>query len=436
MKNMKYFKEYVKYSFLNVLGMLGLSFYIFVDTLFISWGVGANGLTALNLAIPVYNFVHGSSLMLGMGGATKYTIYKSKNKQDGANTIFTTSVILAAVFSCLFVWTGLFLSESITKILGANTEIFGMTNIYIKVILLFSPAFMTNDIFICFVRNDGNPQLSMFAMLIGSLANVVLDYILIFPMQMGIFGAVLATGFAPVISMLILSLHWMKKKHTFHFIRRRLEWRKIRGILALGFPSLITEVSSGIVIIVFNMIILSLKGNLGVAAYGIIANLSLVVIAIFTGIAQGIQPLFSRAYGYNDTKNIKLILRYAINTIILISATIYVMIFFFADSITLLFNSGHNLQLQQMAVEGLKLYFTALIFAGFNIIISVYFTSTENPMPAHVISILRGLIMFVPMTIVLSVIAGITGVWLSFPVTEGIVAMLGIIMYVFQRKKG
>ena len=151
-----------------------------------------------------------------------------------------------------------------------------MTETYLRVILLFAPAFLCNDILICFVRNDGAPRLSMLAMLGGSFCNILLDYVFIFPLGMGLFGAVLATGLAPVVSMLILSLHWLRGRSGLRPAKGPPRLSAVRAIFSLGLPSLVTEVSSGIVIIAFNFILLELLGNVGVAAYGVIANLSLV----------------------------------------------------------------------------------------------------------------------------------------------------------------
>lgn len=182
-----------------------------------------------------------------------------------------------------------------------------MINTYLKFILISAPAFIINDVLICFVRNYNNPNLSMYAMLVGSLSNIILDYIFIFifPLQLGILGTVFATGLSPIISILILSLPPIKRKNQFHFtinLKIKPNIKIALNTLSLGFPSLVTEVSCGIVIIVFNMIILNLIGNIGVAAYGIVANLSLVVVAVYTGIAQGIQPLISKSYRSNDIK--------------------------------------------------------------------------------------------------------------------------------------
>lgn len=428
MKNKSQFKEFARYSTLNVLGMIGLSCYILADTFFVSRGLGENGLTALNLAIPVYSFIHGSGLMLGIGGATKYSIFKSNKENKNANTIFTNTLCLATVLSIGFVLIGIFLSKSLTTALGADSDVFKMTNTYLQFILIFAPAFIMNDVLICFVRNDNSPKLSMYAMLGGSLSNIILDYIFIFPLQLGIFGAVFATGLAPIISMLILSLHRIKRKNQFHFIKIKPSIKIARNTLSLGFPSLVTEVSSGIVIIVFNMIILNLIGNVGVAAYGIVANLSLVVVAVYTGIAQGIQPLISKSYGSNDIKSIKLIFKYAMITMSIISFILYLIIFFLADPIAKIFNSENNIVLQSIATNGLKLYFMAVIFVGFNIILPMLFSSMEKAFLAQIISLLRGLVVIIPMAFILSALVGLTGVWLAFPITESLVSILGVIL--------
>ena len=425
MENKLYFREFLKYSSLNVLGMIALSCYILADTFFVSKALGADGLAALNLAIPVYSFINGSGLMIGMGGGIKYSIAKSQGAAQRADQTFTNSAVLTAVIAACFFLTGLLASGSLALLLGADGTVYEMTRTYLQVILLFAPMFMTNNLLLCFIRNDGAPQLSMAAMITGSLSNVVLDYVFMFPFGMGIFGAVLATGMAPVISILVLSPYLFRRKNQFHLRKCRISGKLALGIFSSGLPSLITEVSSGIVMIVFNTIILGIAGNIGVAAYGVIANLSLVVMSIYTGISQGIQPLLSSGYGTGNRKKTQSVLRYALVSAVLISVVVYVCVFFGADPIAAVFNSEQNATLQSIAVTGLKIYFTACVFAGFNIILSVYFTSTENALPAHIISILRGFVVIIPMAFLLSAAAELTGVWAAFPVTELIVSLIG-----------
>ena len=438
-------KKFLHYAMLNVLGMVGLSCYILADTFFISKSLGANGLAALNLAIPVYSFIHGCGLMLGLGGATRYSVLQGQGSSHLHETraVFLHTLYMLIVFAVLFVLLGIFCSGSITALLGANEEIFSMTRIYLQVILLFSPAFLLNEVLNCFIRNDGNPRLAMFGMLLGSFSNIVLDYVFLFLLHLGIFGAVLATGFAPLLSMAVLSVHWISGKNSAALTPNKLftgqgsgktsfSWLSLTAqILSLGIPFLVSEVAAGVVMIVFNFLILSLQGNIGVAAYGVIANLSLVVNSIYNGIAQGMQPLTSQAYGQTMTPNIpsnalQQIFRYALLTVLFVSAVIYSGIFLLADPITHIFNSEQNTILQEIAVLGLRLYFISIPFAGFNILLATFFTSTMKALPAQVISLLRGLLLVLPLAFLLSALAGINGVWLTLPLTEAIVALIGI----------
>lgn len=181
--------------------------------------------------------------------------------------------------------------------------------------------------------------------------------------------------------------------------------------------------------ITFNTIILKLEGNTGVAAYGVIANLSLVTVAVYTGISQGVQPLISRFYGTGNKKQIQNMLWYALITTLTASCFIYIVIFIFAHPIAAVFNSAHDTKLQRIAVTGLKLYFTSSLFVGFNIVLSVFFTSVEQPLPSHILSILRGLVLIIPTAFIFSTIWGMIGVWLTYPITELLTAVLGYATY-------
>ena len=437
MKHEDCFRDFSRYTSLNVLGMIGLSCYILADTFFVSRALGANGLTALNLAIPVYNFINGSGLMIGMGGGTRYSILKGQGADEAANQAFTVSAVLTLLFASVFFLLGLCASGPLIRLLGADEAVYEMSRTYLRVILLFAPMFMLNNLFLCFVRNDGAPQLSMAAMIGGSLSNVVLDYVFMFPLGMGIFGAVLATGLAPVISMLILSPFFLRGRNRF-CLRLKISGSAFPGharyVLSAGLPSLITEMSSGIVIIVFNSLLLGLAGNTGVAAYGVIANLSLVVIAIYTGIAQGIQPILSRSYGTGDRAGLTIILRCAMMTQVVVSLLIYGIVAAFAPQIAAVFNSEGSASLQAIAEQGLRLYFIACPFAGCNVVLSMYFTSTERPLPAHIISLLRGFFLILPLAFLLAWLGQMAGIWLAFPLTEFLVAALAVSLYFHSKK--
>lgn len=422
-------QEFGKYVSQSVLSQLGVSCYILADTYFISKGVGADGLTALNLAIPVFSVMNGCGFMLGIGSGTKYGIMKGTGNEKRGDVLFTSSLCVVTVLAVIFMLIGLLAADPITVLVGANAEVYDMTRTYLQVILLFSPMFMINNLLGAMIRNDGNTSLAMTAMLSGCLFNIVFDYIFVFPMGLGLFGAVLATAVAPIISILILLQHFVKKKNQFRLIRVRPELRLVASAAGLGVPSLVTEVSSGLVIAVFNLLILGLAGNVGVAAYGVVANISIVVIAIYNGIAQGVQPLLSREYGRSQEKNVHRFLGWAMMLTAILAMVIYVGIYWNADVIAMIFNSGRDMDLQRIAVEGLKIYFTACPFVGANILLAIYFAATDQAAPAQMISLLRGLIVIIPLAFIMANVAGLTGVWMTFPLTELVVCVVACGLY-------
>ena len=417
-------KQFAKYVSFNILGMLGISCYILADTYFIAQWLGADGITALNLVIPVYNFINGLALMLGMGGCTRYMLHRSCQQEKQANQIFTQVLYLWLFLGILLVLIGVFFSDNIVILLGADEQTFKMSLIYLKMLLICSPLFMLNQILLCFIRNDNAPGLAMKAMLIGSFSNILLDYLFIYRFHMGMFGAVSATCCSPVISMIILLPFFLKKQNHFKFVKTRLQLQQSCYILSLGGASFVTEFSNGIVILIFNLLMLKLAGNIGVASYGIIANISLVINSIWTGIAQGVQPLLSEAYG--QKKSLALFLKSACFVVIGLFILIYSFIFLFANPIAEIFNQEQNILLQNYAVQGLKYYFSGAVFAGLNIIIIMLFAVIEKPLQSNSISLLRGFILIIPCAFLFAGFFQVKGLWLADPVTECLSFIIGI----------
>ena len=434
-ENHPYLKPFAKYVMLNVLGMIGLSCYILADTFFISKGLGTLGLTALNLALPVFSFIQGVSLMLGVGGGIKYAVAKASGYQKSANSTFTVTLVLSALLSLIFVLLGALASRPLTTLLKADSEVFEMTHQYLKVILLFAPAFIFSNVFASFVRNDGNPKLAMFATLFGSLFNIVFDYVLIFPCGLGILGAVLATCIAPLTGIVICGFHWILKKGPLRVAKTDFKPKTVFSVLGLGLPSLVTEFAGGIVMIVFNSVILDLEGNVGVSAYSVVANIAFVVLSMYSGVAQGVQPLLSEAHGRNDLKAKDTLLKYSLLTVGVVSSVIYVFIATFAPEITAIFNSENNVRLAEIASFGMIIYFIGSIFASGNAIFSTYFASIEKPIPSQAITILKGLVIIIPFIYLFSHFMDMTGVWLAYVLTELIVLVMAVAIYILFRKR-
>lgn len=415
---------FAKYVSLSILGMLGISCYIIADTIFIERAKGAEGLAALNFAIPMFNFMNAVALMAGVGWSARFAIQKGTGDDKAADRTFTQGFKLAVAAGIVFAVSGFFLSGFFASVMGAErgTEIHRLASEYLRVLLSFSPLFMLNSLISSFIRNDGAPHLAMAATVTGSLSNILLDYIFIFPMNMGMFGASLATGCSPLISLAVMSFYFIRHKNTFGFSRGRTTFKDGFKNCSLGFSSFLAEVSSGIVVFSFNRVILSIAGDDGVAAYGVIANTAMVGVAVFNGIAQGMQPLTGRFYGEGSFKTVKRCYRMTVITGLCMAALIYAAVYGFTDEIASAFNSGGNADIATLAHSGLRLYFLAFVPLGFNTITALYYASIAKPVPSFAISVSRGLVLTVPFLFILSSAAGINGVWLTLLFSEGITA--------------
>ncbi|MEQ2442730.1 MATE family efflux transporter [Pseudoflavonifractor sp. CLA-AP-H29] len=418
---------FARYMSLNILGMVGMSGYILADTFFVAIRLGSDGLAALNLAISVFGFINGLGMMLGIGGATRYAICKAREDDREANASFTLSLIAGIGAGVVLVVFGLLFSQPLARLLGAEERILPMCAVYLRTAFLFAPFFILNHILVAFVRNDGSPKLAMAAMLVGSLSNIVLDYLFLYPLNMGIFGAALATGTAPIIGIAIsLFGHILPGRSRFKAAPTGLSLRKMAAVAGLGIAAFINEFSSGITLVVFNLLVMHAAGTVGVAAYGVVANLALVVLSIFTGISQGSQPLLSHAYGMQDLDVVRRVYRKALALASVLGLAALGAALLFPGQLVALFNSEGNAALQAIAEPGLKLYFVGFLFVGFNFVTAALLGATEQAGASFRVSFFRGCLGIVPAACLFASLFGMTGIWLSFPAVELVTLFLSV----------
>lgn len=427
--NLTLLKEYARYVSLNIFSMIGLSCYILVDTFFIANGVGADGLTALNLALPMFALITAFGFLISVGTGTRYSICRARGWHEEGDRLFTHGVVAAFGIGLVFIFIRFAFTKPFVILMGAQGNLIPLTEQYMKTFLMFAPFFILNNTLNNMVKNDGNPRCSMIATIAGSMANIVMDYIFIYPMGMGMFGAALATGISPIVGISILSTHFLQKRNGFKLARCKLSLTTYKEIGALGTSSFFAEIASMIVMVVFNKTILSITGNIGVASYGVIANLAIVVIAFFNGIAQGIQPLVSTSYGKGDLRTGYKVFRYAAGTTMAAALILYFILYVWATPIVELFNGEHITALREYATVGVRIYFFGIFFAGFNTVITTFFNSREEVKKAFCITLLRGGLVIIPAVLLLTFLFDMNGVWLSYPVSEGLVLIVAVILF-------
>ncbi len=404
-------KLFARYVSQNILGMLGISIYILADTFFISLAEGADGITALNLVLPVYSLIFAIGAMIGVGSAIRFKILRARKDKD-AELYFSNALLWAFAIGIVFILIGILMPEKVVALLGGDERIVAVGKDYTAIFMMFSPFFMWNHICNAFVRNDGAPSVAMAATLCSSLFNVVFDYVLMFPLGLGMRGAALATALSPVLGVAICCVHLLSKKSSIAFRWAVPSAKRLFAACQLGISAFVGEISSGVTTVVFNMLILKLAGNVGVAAYGVVANTSLVAAAVFNGV------LLSDYYGRGQTESVRKVVRLGICAALMMAVLILGVVWALAEPITAVFNHEENAALTAYAVTGLRLYFIGFLFAGFNIVGTGILSAVESAGWAFAASISRGFVAIIVCALVLSALFGMNGVWLAFPAAE------------------
>ena len=426
-------KQFFKYVSQNIFGLLGTSCYILADTYFIAQAAGTDGVTLLNLCLPIYNLIFAFGSMIGLGAATRYAILRAQGDAR-AQCYFSNAIFSVCILAVPFMLVGIFRPDGLLRLMGGDADIVALGMNYARIFLMFTPFFMCNYVVASFVRNDGDPSLAMVATLSGSLFNVVFDYIFIFPMGLGLPGAALATAISPILSIAVCSAHFIKKSNTITFVRKAPSVRLLAQSCQLGISGFVGELSSGVTTTVFNFLLLRLAGNVAVAAYGVVANFALVATAIFNGVAQGAQPLVSQCYGKNEMAGARKLLLLGCGTALGLAALLYGVVFGYTDALTALFNSENSALMAAFAHSGMRIYFVGYFFAGCNIVAAGYLGAVNRPAEASITSLCRGMVAIVVCSLVLSALFGMNGVWAAFPVSEAIT--LALTVFLLKRKAG
>ncbi|MDO5755476.1 MAG: MATE family efflux transporter [Tissierellia bacterium] len=421
-------KIFFNYLIPSIGGMLGTSLYVLGDTMIVGRGLGPSGLAALNLSIPLINVFNGFGLLFGIGGSTAFSVDRGKGQTENLNRIFTKSMLFSFIVGVILTLIRVFFLDELCHFLGAKGEIFDMSRDYLGMLMSFSIFFLCNTTLMIFVRNDGSPKIAMASMLTGSVINVILDYVFIIQWDWGMKGGALATGLSPIIGLFILSRHFLSKKHSIHLERLQGSFGQIKRLLTNGIPSFIVECSAGLVIFAFNQRLLGLAGEKAVASYSIIANLSLIATAIFTGVGQGIQPIVSVNYGADNRQRFTRTVRMGILTSLLLGIVFYSIGLFFPQVLIAIFLRG-NSEIVDLTTTGIRIYFLSFLFMGINIVLTSYIQSKEEAKASFIISLLRGLILVLLFLFLLPKFMGINGVWWTLPLTEVFTLLLSIFLF-------
>lgn len=432
--NLSLKKQFFKYLVPSVTAMWIFSLYTMIDGIFVSRGVGETALAAVNIAMPFVNFIFAISMLFSTGASTIISIYIGKNNIKKANEIFSFNLFCMLTISLLITLLCLLNIDRISLFLGATENTFYLVKDYLKIIISFNGFFIISYCLEVLTKADGYPYLAIVGMIISALTNIILDFLFVIVLDFGIKGAAYATIISQGVSFIFFLSHFMSKKSKLTLTKFEFKVKYLKRILSIGFPDAITELTSGIVILLFNQTILIYIGESGIVTYSIICYVGTLVIMNMIAITQGMQPLCSYYYGKEEFKTIKKLIKMGLKAVSISSIAIFIICIVFAKEIVYIFIKDSSSPLFTYSISAFRLFSSSFLVLGFNVLVSGYFASIEEAFKATIISISRGLIFISLALFSLSFYFGDTGIWIATLISELICLLLSSYLLLKRNK--
>lgn len=420
---------FLKYIIPQMIGLVFNSIYFIVDGVFIGNKLGSKVLASVGLTVPVVEISIAISMLIAVGGGILLSISKGQNDVDKGREIFNIVNKFTIILAIAIVILGNVFMMPLAKALGADSSTITDVVIYLRYYITFSPFLIFSFVLSTFIRNDDKPNLAMIALIIGALTNILLDYILMYPLNMGIAGAALATGLGPLFSVLILLPHFIKKKGDLYFEKSKLNKFILKRVFIEGLPAFIAEFSIGFVTLVYNKAILKQGlGDDGLAIYLVIGYASLIFLTSFLGVGQGVQPVISYLEGARNTKKIKSLFKSTVIFNLVLAIILYISMFVFGKYFYGFFIKDNTVLLTK-TIKASKIYFLNIPFAGINILIISFLQSMSKSKDAMIVSLMRSTFMIIIFIIILPNILGEFGMWIAMTFAEILTVLASIYLW-------
>ncbi len=412
----------LKFAAPSIVMMVFMSLYTIVDGIFVSRFLGSNALSSLNIVYPVINVAIALSTMIGTGGSAIISKYLGEGKKERAREALTQFVVLAVVLSVvLLVFSEMFLTP-VSRFLGASDVLLADCRVYLGASMLFAPACMLQVVFQSFMVTAGRPGLGLLLMTGAGISNMILDYVLIVPCQMGIAGAALATGIGQCIPAVVGLCFFLFSKQDLHFCRFKISGKEILNACYNGSSEMISQLSNAVITFLFNIVMMSLAGEHGVAAITILLYGQFLFNAAYMGFSIGISPIVGFQYGAGNRTKLRKIYRVSFVFVAISSIVVTVAAVFFSPAIVSVFTKEPRTW--ELASVGFRMFAVNFLFSGINIASSGFFTALSNGKISALISFSRTLVFIVISLLILPRIFGIVGAWIAVPVAEFLTLMI------------
>ncbi|MCA0386498.1 MAG: MATE family efflux transporter [Firmicutes bacterium] len=423
LKNEKIGKLLLKFSIPAIIGMVVNALYNVVDRMYIGW-IGPLAMTGIGLSLPLMTLLMGFGMLVGIGAGSRISIKLGEGHQDEAERILGNAFTLLFFIMGVVMVLGLLFKTPLLYLFGASEATIGYADEYLTIIL-YGAIFQGLGFGLTGVmRSEGHPTIAMMTTIGAALTNIVLDPIFIFGLDMGIAGAALATILSQFFSMMVVIYHFTKGKSRLKLHRRNLKLSKtvVISIVSIGMSPFFMQVAASVVSVIANNSLKAYGGDIAIGAMTVINAIAIFFLMPIFGINQGTQPIVGYNYGAKEYGRVKQALKLAITAGVTVATTGFILTQFLTEPLVRIFNSDP--ELIAVATKGMRIFLSMLPLVGFQIISANYFQAVGKAPKAIFLSLLRQVLVLIPLLIILPKIFGLTGVWYAGPTADFVASLL------------
>ena len=427
-------KLMMTYAIPSVVALVVNSLYNIVDQIFIGWGVGTLGNSATNVVFPLNMVVMALALLLGDGGAAYLSLELGKNDQKkaekAANNTFSWLIIVGIGFTVICY---LFFSP-LMSLFGATHDNLSYVYEYGQIVLLGFPFVIVGSGMCSLIRADGAPQITMIGMIVGCVANVILDALFVLGFGWGMEGAALATVIGQILNFAI-AMWYVPRFKTVKISLRKMkpDLKLLKKTAGYGVSSFVAQIAVAIIMTVINYYLVHCGMNskygadIPLAAFGIVMKFNTILVSIVTGIGTGAQPIVGYNYGSGDYKRVRETFSLAIKVATLFAIVFFAIFHLFPRQLTAMFGSQGELY-AEFSIKSFEIFTLLCFFNGFQTVAAIFFQSIGKPIKSGAISLSRQIVFLIPATMILCSFMGLDGVLWAGPVADGLAFVLALVL--------
>lgn len=430
------YKKLIKIVLPSVFMMIFTSLYSIVDGLFVSNCVGTNEFSSINLIMPVLMILGSIGFMMGTGGSALVAKTMGEGNAKKANEIFSMVIYFTFGIGIVVSIIGFIFIEPIAVLLGATENMLEHCVLYGRILLAVNFIYMLQNTFQSMFVVAGKPTLGFLVTVVAGCTNMVLDAVFIMVFKWGLAGAAIATGMSYVVGGILPLFYFLGKKNNslLKLVKTKMNFKSIGFACANGSSELVSNISSSIVSMLFNWQLLQIAKENGVAAYGVIMYAGFIFAAIFIGYSIGTAPIISYHYGAGNHDELKNLLKKSLIILSVLGIVMTAATEIFARPLSGLF-VGSDEAMLDLTANGMKLYGISFLIFGINIFASSFFTALNDGLISALISFIRTLVFQVAAILIMPILFGINGVWLSVVAAEILSLIVSVTFLITQKKK-